>query len=155
MAFFDDFADAVKDYPSLSVILSIDNLVVQAPGTVGSVNVNEVWAFKIKVDNNGDLNLTGVSFHVEGQNGATVGTAAAGPFSTSLTYSASLAAVNAHSTQHTVNLYFKAPNAAKAAGTALVRAHISTFDANLDYILSGQSGHADPPAGIYNTQVFP
>ncbi len=154
MAYFDDFANAVAAYPSLSVTLSIVDLVVQPPGTPVSVNINEVWAFQVRVANNGHLNLTGVALHVEGQNGATVGTAAAGPFSASI-FPAPLAAVNAHSSQDTVNLFFKAPAVAKPAGTALVRVHISTFDANLDHPLIGHSGHADPPAGTHAAQVFP
>ena len=156
MAFLDDFATAVSDYPLNSVILSIVDLVVQPPGTAGAVNVNEVWAFQVRVANNGHLNMTGVSLHVEGQNGAQVGLAATGPWSASI-YSGALAAlaVNAHGTQDTVNLFFKAPNVAKPLGTPLVRAHIIIWDANLDHLLNGHSGHANLPAGTYSAQVSP
>ena len=154
MAYFDDFANAVAAYPSLSVTLSIVDLVVQPPGVAPAVTVNEVWAFQVRVANNGHLNMTGVSLHVEGQNGATVSTAAAGPFSPSIV-PAALAAVNAHSTQDTVNLFFKAPGVVKPAGTPLVRVHLSSWDANLDHIMSNHSGHADPPSGTYSNQVFP
>jgi hypothetical protein len=146
-----DIGDAVHNYPASSVVLSIVDVVVQT-GTGPNINVGETWAFQVRVANNGDLNMTGVTLHVEGENGVTVSTAAAGPFSTSIF--PALTAVNAHSTQDTGNLYFK-PGLVKPANTALVRAHISTFDSNFDYVLNGRSDHADPPSGTYTHQVFP
>ena len=154
MAYFDDFANAVDAYPATSVALTIVDRAAVPPATVGAVNVNEVWSFQVRIANNGNLNMTGVSLHIEGQNGAQVSTAAAGPWSTGI-IPAALPAVNAHSTQDTVNYYLKAPAVAKPAGTALVRAHISSWDANLDHIILGHSNHADPPAGTYADQVFP
>jgi hypothetical protein len=154
MAYFDDFADAVANYPAQSVALSIVDRVVQPPGTAGAVNVNEVFAFQVRVANNGHLNLTGVTLHVEGQNGATVSQNAAGPFTTSIG-SPNIAAVNAHGSQDTPNLFFKAPSGVRPAGTALVRAHISGYDVNLNHILISHTGHADPPSSTFSTQVFP
>jgi hypothetical protein len=153
MAYFDDFAKAVNDYASISVTLSIVDVVVQT-GTSGSININEVWAFHVRVSNQGQLNMVGVTLHIEGQNGAVVSKTAAGPWSPSI-ISGSLT-VHAHGTpQDTEKLFFKAPGAVKAAGTALVRAHIQTFDANLDHILNDHSGYVDPPAGTFKAQVFP
>src|SRR5262245_45639885 len=67
MAYFDDFANAVKAYLSLSVTLNpvIDNV---KSGTPGAVNVNEVWTFKVTVDNSGELNLTSVQLYFQGHN---------------------------------------------------------------------------------------
>lgn len=154
MAYFDDFKNAVSAYPSLSVTLSIVDLVVQPPSTAGAVNINEIWAFQVRIANNGHLNLTGVTMHLSGANGATVALAAAGPFTSILTTPA-IASVNAHSTQDTGNFYFKAPNIVKPAGTQLVEVHISAFDANLNYILITSTGHSNPPTGSYKAQVFP
>jgi hypothetical protein len=83
VTFIDDFASAVSSYPSTSVTLSIVDVAVQT-GTTGAVNVNEVWKYQVRVANNGHLNMTGVTLHIEGQNGAQVSTAAAGPWSTSI-----------------------------------------------------------------------
>ena len=152
MAFFDDFANAVSTYPSTSVTLSIVDVALQT-GTAGSINVNEVWRFQVRVANNGNLNMTGVTLHIEGENGTQVSTAAAGPWSAEI-FPGGLN-VNGHGSQDTVDFYFKAPSVAKPAGTALVRAHISTFDADLNRILINLSGHADPPSGTYSNQVFP
>ena len=52
MAFFNDFADAVENYPKGNVILTIEDVAVEM-GTAGSVNVNEVWRFRVRVANNG------------------------------------------------------------------------------------------------------
>ena len=152
MTFIDDFASAVSSYPSTSVTLSIVDVAVQT-GTTGAVNVNEVWKYQVRVANNGHLNMTGVTLHIEGQNGAQVSTAAAGPWSTSI-FPGGLN-INSHSNQDTVDFYFKAPGVAKPAGTGLVRAHISTFDVNLNHLLNDHSGHADHPQEPTPTRSSP
>lgn len=154
MAFLDDFYDAVTGYPAASVVLSIVDLAPVAPATPGAVNVNEVWSFQVRVRNNGVLNMTGVSLHIQGANGAQVSTAAAGPFSNLIT--AGNLTVNGHGGQQdTVNLFFKAPNVPKPAGTQLVSAHINGYDANLDHILVDHTGHSTVPAGSHTAEVFP
>ena len=153
MPFFDDFTNAVNNYPATYVTLSIVDLAIQS-GTPGAVNVNEVWRFQVRVRNNGPLDMTGVSLHIHGLNGATVSTLAAGPFSGAITFGN--LTVNAHGGQQdTVNLFFKAPNTAKPAGTDLVKAHIQGWNGSLNHILQDHSGAAEPPAAIYENQVFP
>lgn len=153
MPFFDDFASALSGYPAASVTLSIVDRVVQPPHVGPAVNTNEIWAFQVRVTNNGNLNMTGVVLHIQGQNGTQVSTLVGGPWQASITSGA--LTVNAHSSQDTPNFYFKAPSAARPAGTPLVRAHIGTFDVNLNHILNNHSDHADPPSGTYSDQVFP
>ena len=152
MSFFNDFASGLESYPVDSVTVSITDVAIQT-GTAGSVNVNEVWKFKVNVQNNGHVNMTGVSLHVNGLNGATVGTAAAGPFSAGIT-TGSLT-VNGGGSQKSGFLYFKAPNTAKAAGTDLVNAHIADWSGNLDHMFNNHTNHAVTPAAIYEAQVFP
>lgn len=152
MAFFDDFVSAVNSYPSSHVTLSIINVALQT-GTPGPVNVNEIWKFQVRVNNSGPLNLTGLLLHVEGQNGALVSEDAI-QFSPSLITDAPMQ-VNGQSQAVSAPLFFKAPDNLKPAGTALVRAHISTYDADLNRILITNTGHADPPAGIHAAQVHP
>jgi hypothetical protein len=53
MAFLDDFANSISGYPAASVTLTFGSLTVQS-GTSGSINVNEVWSFKVTVTNNPD-----------------------------------------------------------------------------------------------------
>jgi hypothetical protein len=154
MPFLDDFANAVSTYPSASVVLSIVDSAPVPPATPGAVNVNEVWSFQIRIRNNGHLNMTGVSFHVIGQNGAQVSTNAVGPWSGSIVFGN--LNVNSHGGQQdTVNLFYKAPSTAKPAGTVLVSAHINGFDVNLNDILLNHSGHPLTPQATRDAQVFP
>ena len=155
MAFFDDFATGISGYPAASVTLSIGSLVVQPPGTAGAVNVNEVWAFKITVTNNGNVNMNNVTLHYDGLNGATVAAVAAGPFNAGILTTAPIASVPAHGSATTVNYYFKAPAAQTAAAVDLVDVHLNAWDADLDYLLKNLSGHANPPDTKLSRQVFP
>src|SRR5687768_2008466 len=79
MAFFEDFRSALEGYPQFNVDLSITNVAVET-GTAGAININEKWKFRVKVENNGSLNMNNLMLHVSGDNGAAVGTSAAGPF---------------------------------------------------------------------------
>ena len=152
--YFDDFAHAVTTYPVTSVVLSIIDVVPQAPSTPGVVNVNEVWKFKVRVSNTGQLNLTGVSLHVVGQSGAQVSANGAAGTWTSLITIGNLT-INGMGSQDTVDIFFKAPSGVKPPNTPLVSTHINTFDVNLNRILIDLTGHADSPAGTYSNQVWP
>jgi len=153
MPFFNDFASALDNYPLDSVVLSITDVALQT-GTAGSVNINEVWKFKVNVANNGHVNMAEVQLHIEGKNGATVGTTSIGPWSTLISFGS--LTVNGGGSQKTGFLYFKAPAVAKAAGTALVGAHVNNWKANLDHLLdTNHTNHAIPPEGSYANQVFP
>jgi len=154
MAFLDDFQNAVSGYPAASVTLTIVDKAPVPPATVAAINVNEVWSFQVRVRNNGNLNMTGVSLRIQGQNGATVSTTSAGPFSSSINFGN--LSLNGHGGQQdTVNLFFKAPSTIKPAGTQLVTAQIAGFDVNLNHILIDHTLGSSSPTGIYTDQVFP
>lgn len=153
MPFFDDFAQALEDYPSDSVTLSIVDLVAQSPSTPVSVNIDEVWVFQVRVANNGHINMTNVSLHVDGENGALVSTAPLGPFLSGITFGA--LTISGGGTQDTVNLYFRAPSVVKPAGTTMVTAHIGNWYGNLNHMFDNHTLHAPTPQGTYSTQVFP
>ena len=156
MAFFDDFSAGITGYPAASVTLTITPPVVQPPGTVGAVNVNEVWSFRVTVTNNGSLNMTNVVVHFAGLNGAGAATTAAGPFSNGVFLSApTIASVPAGSSVNTATLFFKAPPGSTAAAVDLVEAHLNAWDADLDNLLNNVSGHANPPVKRFSSQVFP
>jgi hypothetical protein len=44
------------------------------------VNTNEVWSFKVRVFNYGNLNMTGVSLHIHGLNGIMLSTSSTEPW---------------------------------------------------------------------------
>lgn len=156
MAFLDDFQDAVTLYPTTNVTVTIPPGEIRpvGPTTPGAFNVNEVWSFRVRVRNNGNLNMTGVSLRVAGQNGAQVSTAAAGPWSASFSFG-NLTLGGHGGQQDTVNLYFKAPNAARPAGTDLVTSNINGFDVDLNHILINHSNSSATPVGTLAGQVFP
>jgi hypothetical protein len=154
MAFFDDFATAMSGYPAASVTLTIGSLAVVI-GTNGAINVNEVWRFTVTVHNNGNLNMRNVALHLSPQNGAQLGTASTGPFSANLLTTTTIESVPAKGSASTGYYYFKAPAAATSSAVALVEAHLSAWDANLDYLLNNLTGHASPPEMYYSAQVFP
>jgi hypothetical protein len=157
VAFLDDFAGSMTGYPLASVAISYNSLRVLS-GTSGSVNVNEVWGFKITVTNNGDLNMNNVTLHFYGQNGAGVALASTGPFNTTdRLVSPAIATIPAHGSASTVELYFKAP-ATKSSGTTpeeLVRAHIHGWNADLNYLLNNLSSDTGIPEQALSEQVFP
>jgi hypothetical protein len=152
MAFFNDFADAVENYPKANVILTIEDVAVEM-GTAGSVNVNEVWRFRVRVANNGHLDMTSVALLVGGENGVLISEAAAGPWH-SFAILGPLT-VDSHQVNDTAQGYFKAPNAPKPAGTTLVKAQIRSFNVNLDHILNDHSGVPAQPVGKYAAKVSP
>lgn len=68
MAFFDDMAKAIQTYPDANVKIEIIDF--QQDGT--DLNVNEEATFKVRITNNGPLDMKGVRVHVTGQNGTRV-----------------------------------------------------------------------------------
>jgi len=155
MAFLDDFEDAVHGYPAASVTISIVNLAPITPSTPNGVNVNDIWAFNVRVRNRGNLNMTGVALNVAGMNGALVSTSATGPWLPSISCFGSLNVGGHIGQQDTPNLFFKAPGTPKDSDTQLISANICAFDVDLNHILIDHTGSSATPTGDYKTQVFP
>ena len=153
MTVITDFANAMDTYPQDEVNITITDVALQT-GTVGPINVGEVWRFKVQLENTGHMNMTSVSLHVQGVNGATVSTAAAGPFATLIT-TGSLNVNGGGSTQKSAYLYFKAPTTAKPAGTQLATAHIADYNSNMDHMFTNHTIHSPLPEAAYAAQVFP
>jgi len=148
-----DLSNAIAGYPALSVDLKIVDLNVVSPGTAGAVNVNELWGFKLNITNNGDLNMTDVNVHIVGKNNAQVSTTASGPWAPDI-HVAGLT-LDAAASVKTKEVYFKAPSSKSSGAIALVQAHIADWNADISYILTGKSGHSDPPNDTYKAQVYP
>lgn len=153
MTFFNDFKDGLEAYPADHVTITITDVAIET-GTDGSVNVNEVWKFKVNVENNGHLNMTGIELHINGLNGATVSTDPAGPFFNTLTVG-NLSVNGGGSSNKTAWRYFKAPTTVKPAGTDLVSAHINDWSGNLDHLFGNHTNHTFTPSANYEAQVYP
>jgi hypothetical protein len=161
VAFFDDFADSVSGYPAASVALSYGSVRL-VTGTTGSVNVNEVWGFKITAANNGYLNMDNVTIHFRGKNGAGVATRSSGPFdATGYVVSPTLATIPAQGSATTVELYFQAPatpstdSKGKVVAEDVVAAHIGDWNGNLNYFLNNLSVHSPTSEKSLSEEVYP
>lgn len=152
--FFADFKAALETYPGDSVTLSITNFSLES-GTPTQINVNEIWKFKVNVQNDGDVNMNNVELHVLGQNDTLISTSGvAGPFNSGYQIFGSMT-VNAGGSQKSDWLYLQAPPKKKAAGTDLVLVHINNWDADLGNLLETQAGHSASAQVIYEAEVFP
>jgi hypothetical protein len=150
MTVLDDIAIALDAYATDEVSLSFIN--VNPPGNV--INVNEVVPFQVRIENNGHVNMTGVSLHVHGENGALVATAQAGPFNSVITVSG--LTVNGGGSRDTGTLYFKAPSATKPAGTDLLSTHVEDWFGNFDHYFTNHTNNGTTPAtGHYENAVSP
>lgn len=151
MAFFDDMTAALETYPLTHVAIEIVDVVL----TGSALNVSETASFRVKVTNNGPLNLTGVTLRVKGMNGVTVkNSGAIAPFVSEFV-GAELATIAAHggSQLSPGSPYtLKAPGAAQAAKT-LVKASLEAWDANLDHIMLAHSDPLSTVNGSYSAAV--
>jgi hypothetical protein len=111
---------------------------------------NDVWAMAITVKNNGELDMTEATLHVEGQNGTLVGFGPDGPFHPSFVVSVVVADPRTGMRPATIPagdevtvpaspdgrlLCFKLPPAPKTSNTLLVSARIQNWNAGLSHLL--------------------
>ena len=158
MAFFDDMTNALQTYPVTNVTLEIFEVVT--PGS--ALNESEEGSFKVRVTNNGPLELIGVTLKVSGQNGTTVrNNGAAAVFAPEfVTATSQLPTIGGHgNAQSTIGspLKFKAPlDDTNRISKTLVTVTLEAWDATLNHILIG---HSDPlpngPKGTYAAVVEP
>jgi hypothetical protein len=167
MPILDDLNIAIRDYCKNSVTLSIifnrNYDIVTPPGTQGGVNVNEVGRFRIRVINNGLLNINNVKFGIWGKNYLSTGNVtnlvkvsniSTGPFS-EYYFTTTPLTVNCGSSQDSQYYYFKAPANASASAVKLLAAHIHEFDADLNHILVSHTECSPLPEAPLSEQVYP
>lgn len=180
MAFFDDMTTALQDYPASNVVIEIIDVVLSS-GNV--LNTTEQATFKVKVSNNGPLNLTGVTLRIKGVNGAklksngiavppvvvlpavrapapSIGARAPAPplglFVDELV-SKVLPTIGGHvGSQTTETFTMKAPpDATVGPAENLVKASLEAWDAELAHILVGHSDPQGAVNGFYSAVVVP
>jgi hypothetical protein len=160
MTVLTDIANAMDTYPLDETTIEIVDVAVQT-GTGPEINKNEIFKFKVKVTNNGHVNMTDVSLHVNGKNGAFVSFNPDKGFAKDKTLLVDSLSVNGGGASNTTSyLYFKAPPAAMPAGTELVEAHIFDWNGNFDHYFTNHTKDEDNatveyPHGKYFAQVFP
>jgi hypothetical protein len=154
-AFFNDFRAAMHDYPEQFVVLEI--VEVDVPGNV--LNTAEEGTFRVRLTNNGLLDMTEVTLKVRGLAGTLVKTGGAADFDyrNELTIgmdSETIVGQGGVSLTAGSKLKFKAPAGTKPAGTQLFKATIAEWNGSLVRLLNGHS-HAEDvaPTGVYSSQV--
>lgn len=155
MAFFDDMNDALEIYPVDNVTIEI----IDVTFTGNALNVNEEGMFRVRINNNGPLELTDVSLKISGQNGAKVKGSApqlvfASEFVVGGVQVATIAGHGGSVVTTGSKFHFKAPAGAQDSKT-LIKATLEAWNANLNHILNGES---DPlpvaPKGTFAAAVI-
>jgi len=155
MAVLTDIANELDTYPIDEATVEIVDVALQS-GTQPVVNTSETWRFKVKVENNGHINMTDVSLHVFGVNGALVSQSPATGFTSGTLDVGALTVNGGGGSQKSDFLYFKAPPTAQPAGTVLVEAHVGRWSCNFDhYFTNHTKDDLHAPQGTYAAQVFP
>jgi hypothetical protein len=154
-AFFNDFRAAMHDYPEQFVELEI--VEVDFPGNV--LNTTDQGTFRVRLTNNGLLDMTDVSLKVQGLAGTLVKTGGAADleYREELTIgmnSETIVGQGGVSLTQGSKLQFKAPAGTKPAGTQLFKATIAGWNGSLVRLLNGHSHEEEiAPAGTYSNQV--
>ena len=147
MSVFDQMVTDLEAYPETSVVLEIVD--VSLDGDV--LNEDEIAFFKVRVTNNGPLDLTDVTLKVDGRNGATVRPGLGADFVSDFTSSA-LPTIRGHGGTQELSLpAFQAPSAQPSK--TLVNVTLAAWNAKLDHILIGHSDPVDVPKGIFAAEV--
>jgi hypothetical protein len=154
-AFFNDFRNAMHDYPEQFVTLEI--VEVDFGGNV--INTREEGSFRVQLTNTGLLDMTDVTLKVIGLAGTLVKTGGAADFDfrDELTIgmnSDTIPGQGGVSLTQGSKLQFRAPTGPKPEGTALFKATIEAWNGSLLRILNTHS-HDEPvaPAAIYEDEV--
>jgi hypothetical protein len=143
MSVIDDLTAAVETYPKTNVQVQIED--VEFPNEV--LNVNEEGSFKVRVTNNGPLNLTDVSVKVKGLNGVQVAPiSAAGVLQWHEEFEEALGDVAGDGgSVASINFAFKAPSKPSETLEDLFKVSLQDWNANLDRILNA---HTDPLGAV-------
>ncbi len=156
MAFFDDMNDALEIYPVDNVTIEI----IDVTFTGNALNVNEEGTFRVRVNNNGPLELTDVTLKVSGQNGVKVRNngGASPPFSSEFVSGpGQIPTIPGHdgSVLHTGGPWkFKAPAGAQDSRT-LIKVTLEGWNANLNHILNSHSKELPvAPKGTFAAAVI-
>lgn len=151
MAVLDDLMNAIDNYATTGVKTEIVNFSI-LPGGGSVLNVGDTFQFKVRVKNEGHLDMKNVKAEANGTQFADVGLSNAPPFSGSAVSNPfTLNALQEHTTG-----FFKGKCKAHTSGTAkdIVTARVSSWDASLDHILADHSD-AGAAEGKLNKSIAP
>jgi hypothetical protein len=164
MAILTDIANELDRYPVDQTVIEIVNVEKKGDPADTDVNEREIWQFHVRLTNNGHLDMSNVSVHVLGLNGAKVRELPTDDFEDGMVV-ADLNPEGGGGVATSRVFEFKAPDGEKPAGTALLHAHIQTWgaDAGFAHFFSNHTKDVDQaaelgivyPRTFHEAQVFP
>jgi hypothetical protein len=133
MTVLNDIALAMNSYPRDETTITMINIVKTGDSTDTDVNEKEIWDFNVQLTNNGHVDMTDVSLHIKGLNGATVREKAL-PGQKPNDFGPEMIVGNLNpsgegGSRISAVFQFRAPDAEKPAGTQLVHAHVQDWNA--------------------------
>ena len=158
MTVLSEIADAMNRYPQDETTIEIINVAkVGDPGDT-DVNEREVWEFHVKLTNNGHVDMTNVSLHILGLNGAKVRETPADTFEEGMIVG-DLNPVGGGGVSTSRAFQFKAPAEEKPAGTQLLHAHVQAWncEGGFDHFFSNHTkdDNEAQELGIYLPEGIP
>lgn len=152
MGVINDLLKDLRDYPDNSVNISIVNFT--KPG--GVFEKNEVCTFKVRIKNNGYLDMMNVSLHIHNKPGYTLVSQSdflGNPFgfSSRLT-TATIPYMPAGNIQYTRTIYCQAIEKTEKP-EVLFRVHLNEWDAGLNSLLR-MPGHDVGEEAKYTLQIY-
>lgn len=167
MSAIDDLAGAMDRYPQDETTIEIIDvkLVNDDPNNSDtSINEEETWQFRVRLTNNGHLDMTEVSVHVAGLAGTTVREKSPDAFASGIIVG-NLNPVGGGGVATSKVFQFKAPGTTQPAGTDLFHVHVQTWKAGngFDHLFNNHTKDDNQasdlgityPRALYSAQVFP
>ena len=150
MSIIDDLRKAIDRYETDNCKTEIVDFSITEGGET-ILNVGDTFQFKVKVTNQGNLDMKSVRVAVFGMSHADVALGT-GVFALNVTYGAF--SLDAHQTYTTDFFRGKAKAATGGAATDIVFARIESWDASFDHLLKDHTG-AGEVEGRLNKQISP
>ncbi|NOR68741.1 MAG: hypothetical protein GQ532_03440 [Methylomarinum sp.] len=150
MSIITDLARDLRNYPDDHVRLSIIDF--KEPGTV--INPGETCSFKIKIENNGFLDMQNVKLHVNGKrsyNQLSQSDVLGNPINFFDHLTTAAMNISAGHSITTRTFYMKAIKA--TSSTVLIEAHIGDWDAGMASLLRIHAGHDYGAVVHYNRDI--
>ena len=148
MGIFEDMIAEIEAYPANHVVIEVFD--VSLDGDV--LNVGETGFFKVRVTNNGPLDLTNVKLKVDGRNGVNVRAGLGLPFESQF-ISVELPQIDAHGGVQVLQLpAFEAPDQPQDEKT-LLNVTLSAWNTNFNHPVIDHSDPVDVPKGIFASAV--
>ncbi|HEY0735132.1 MAG TPA: hypothetical protein VGD69_09530 [Herpetosiphonaceae bacterium] len=152
MTIWDDMVSAVEHYAEDSIVLRI----VEFNPRGDDLNVREEATFKVEIDNQGPLSLTGVTLRIKGLNDVTVADSEDAELFVSEFVTEPLPTIRGHNIEPTITDTFKlkAPN--ETGPRMLVQATLEAWNPTLLHILNDHSDPLEngPPRATWSADII-